>query len=60
MMGKKIIGSDFDTVPNEKLDKRNGRIGTHQRCRTFINNIIDSYILKESSNAYSKHFTTNA
>ena len=23
-----IIGGDFNTVPNEKLEKRNGRIGT--------------------------------
>ena len=42
-----IIGGDFNTVPNEKLDKRNGRIGTHQRCRTVINNIIDAFSLTD-------------
>ena len=32
-------------VLNEKIDKRNGRIDTHKRCRTVINNIIDAYSL---------------
>ena len=34
-------------VPNEKLDKINGRIGTHQRCRTVKNNIIDALSLTD-------------
>ena len=42
-----IIGGDFNTVLNEKIDKRNGRIDTHKRCRTVINNIIDAYSLTD-------------
>ena len=42
-----IIGGDFNTVLNENLDKRNGRIYSHKRCRTVINNIIDGYSLTD-------------
>ena len=42
-----IIDGDFNTVLNEKLDKRNGRIGTHQRCGAVINNIFDAYSLTD-------------
>ena len=42
-----IIGGDFNTVSNENLDKRNGRIYSHKRCRTVINNIIDGYSLTD-------------
>ena len=28
-------------------DNRNGRIDTHKRCRTVINNIIDAYSLAD-------------
>ena len=42
-----IIAGDFNTVLNEKIDKRNGRIDTHKRCRTVINSIIDAYSLTD-------------
>ena len=42
-----IISGDFNTVLNENLDKRNGRIYSHKRCRTVINNIIDGYSLTD-------------
>ena len=37
-----IVGGDFNTVINESIDKRNGRVNTHKLCRQAINNIIDT------------------
>ena len=42
-----IIGGDFNTVLNEKIDKSNGRIDKQKRFRTVINNIIDAYSLTD-------------
>ena len=35
---------DFNTVINENIDKRNGRVNTHKLCRQAIN-IIDTHNL---------------
>lgn len=40
-----IVGGDFNTVLNEKLDKRNGRVNTHKLCRNQIRHIIDTFNL---------------
>ena len=43
-----IVGGDFNTVINESIDKRNGRVNTHKLCRLAINNIIDTHNLIDS------------
>lgn len=40
-----IIGGDFNTVLNETLDKRNGRIDTHRQCRKQIKDNMESFNL---------------
>ena len=40
-----IIGGDFNTVINEKIDKRNGRAYSHKLCRKKINDMIESFNL---------------
>ena len=37
-----IIGGDFNTVLNENIDKRNGRISTHVSCRNKIKHIAET------------------
>ncbi|MCG7875526.1 MAG: reverse transcriptase domain-containing protein [Candidatus Thiodiazotropha endolucinida] len=39
------IGGDFNTVLDENLDKKNGRINTHRLCRKKIQNIISKFDL---------------
>ena len=47
-----IIGGDFNTVLNENMDKKNGNIGTHKKCREKllellnVANLTDSWRLK--------------
>lgn len=38
-----IIGGDFNTVLNETLDKRNGRIDTHRQCRKQIKDNMETF-----------------
>ena len=40
-----IIGGDFNTVLNENLDKRNGRLNTHTLCRNKIKHITEIFDL---------------
>ena len=36
-----IIGGDFNTVLDIKIDKKNGRIDTHKKCREIIKSIMN-------------------
>lgn len=40
-----IIGGDFNTVLNEKMDKKIGRTDTHKLCRNKIKHIIETFNL---------------
>ena len=37
-----IIGGDFNTVLNPDIDKKNGNIDTHKKCRNKLNSFLDS------------------
>ena len=38
-----IIGGDFNTILDNKLDKKNGKKDTHFKCRTKLKSIIESH-----------------
>ena len=40
-----IIGGDFNTVLNYKVDKKNGREITHKKCNNKLNTILDLHNL---------------
>ena len=42
-----IIGSDFNTVLNHELDKKHGISETHKKCRSFLNNFINTNELSD-------------
>ena len=42
-----ILGGDFNTVLNPEIDKRNGLLDTHKKCRCILNNIIDIHDLAD-------------
>ena len=42
-----MTGGDFNTVLNENLYKRNGRIYSHKCCWSVIKNIINVYSLTD-------------
>ena len=37
-----IIGGDFNTVMDPKIDKRNGNIDTHKKCRSQLNSFLNT------------------
>ena len=37
-----IIGGDFNTILNGNLDKKNGKIDTHKKCREKLNLLMNS------------------
>ena len=55
-----IIGGDFNTVLDIHLDKKNGKLDTHKRCRQKITNILETYDLTDiwrDKHPTLKHFT---
>ena len=42
-----IIGGDFNTVLNHELDKKHGISETHKKCRSFLNNFINTNELSD-------------
>ena len=42
-----IIGGDFNTALDIHLDKKNGKLDTHKRCRQKITDILETYDLTD-------------